>query len=184
MEEIQPNTARGPVRDASSSFFENLFYQVEAGKLQSFDDLFEALSDEHIDSTSAIDLDLDDQLSLLEWNAEDYDISLGEVDLDKLRSRLEELAGSAIHYMAQAMVREKLEDLKTLMDNNDLSLDQVSRTSSLGMYPHAAEREEGLHCTVYEYRGIEGGELDIDLWHYVHEPLRVYIQQNLPKEQD
>jgi hypothetical protein len=134
-------------------------------RIESIEDVREQLGDLlQLDGTEAIDLSLEDRLNLIEEHAAGLDLGIGTVSADTLRIRIEELACVIISRLGEERAQEALQDLERFVDEQDLRASDMTRENHYEELPHNAERSEGEQCTVYEYRCVEG--LDVDIYAY------------------
>lgn len=168
------------VTDAIDAQTAYLLDQVlQHGKsIESIEDVREQLGDLlQLDGTEAIDLSLDDKLHLIEEHATDLDLGIGTVSTDTLRIRIEELACMIIARLGEERANEALQDLERFVDEHDLRISDMTRENHYGHLPHQAERSEGEQCTVYEYRCVEG--LDVDVYAYSVGGFTVYFEKRV-----
>ncbi len=138
---------------------------LERQDIEDTHDLYDMLGETPFDDTLAVDLSLDDRLSLAEQYADDYGFELGEVEIAHLRSRIETLAILVIHQLGLERAHEHLSALLTAMEEHGLSISQLRSNNPHGWARHYAERDEGSF-QVYQYRNLEGEKIHVDLYEY------------------
>ena len=178
MRNIDNIDIRNTVEDIADLFMDEVLYHIDKNR-EDLSNLAEILDDRCVDDTNAVDLNLNEKLVVLEHYADDYEVQLVGISVQNLRGRVETAACLVLHRLAQEHAREVLDDFEELLDENDLSLSQVTRSNEFGWFVHRSERQEGDHCDVYEYRGIEAGEVNVDVWHYMRGRFEVYIIKSL-----
>lgn len=178
-----PYAAREAIESRASYIWENLFYCLENGTADTLEELEDEIDDHMSDGTNAVNLDLEDRLSVCEYLSEETgweDVSVrtwGEI-----RSAIEGTADACIEEYAKSACREALEELGDLLDTLGLDLTAVRRENGFGWAVHRAEREES-EGYVYEYRGVEGGEIDVDVWQVeILSGVKVYLYVFLTDE--
>lgn len=165
---------RNAVEDIADLFLDEALHHIDKNR-EDLSNLSEILDDRSVDDTNAIDLNLNEKLEVLEHYAGDYEVQLVDISIQNLRGRIEAAACLVLHRLAQEHAQEVLDDFDEILEDNDLSLSQVTRSNEFGWFVHRSERDEGEHCDVYEYRGIEAGEVNVDVWHYMRDRFEVYI---------
>jgi len=179
MRNIENIEIRNAVEDIADLFLDEVLHHIDKNR-EDLSCLSEILDARNVDDTNAIDLNLDEKLVVLEHYAQDFDTQFSEdTNIENLRGRVETAANLVLHRLAQEHAREVLDDFEELLDENDFSLSQVSRSNEFGWFVHRSERDEGYHCQVYEYRGIEAGEVNVDVWHYMQNRFEVYIIKSI-----
>lgn len=166
------------INTACSRQFDLLFSQLEDGVVQTIDSCRETLQDWTEDETLAIDLTLEDQLSLLEEHGPDHDLTLEPVDWDTLRIRIESLSASLIAMEGERRALEVFDEVADLLDDFDLPCTALLSANPYGCFRHYAERDEAP-WHVYEYRNIEGEGIHIDLYEQDLYGIRIYVRHQL-----
>ncbi len=159
------------IEEAVDSAVTNIVEQVIIGRLEDEQELtrqeaMDAIADCEGSDCAAIDLNLDQQLTVVEWCADDYGYDDMRLPLDSLRSQIESYATLFLQLLAESRTYGIFEELFDFMEEYDLEPDHMRESNSLGWLPHQAEREEGSSCTVYEYRNVEEPGNHIDVWEY------------------
>jgi hypothetical protein len=115
-----------------------------------------------VDGTEIVGMSLDEQLDLVEEHAADLDLRLASVDIESLRAQVETLAAHTVHALGEEQAAELLLDLEDFMTRHGLEVTDMISGNHLGHLPHRSERDEADGCVVYEYRNVDG--LDVDVY--------------------
>ena len=114
-----------------------------------------------LDGTEVLGLDLDQQLGLVEDYADELDLQLDSADIDRLRFQVASLAAQVVARLGEERARELLLDLERFMNRRDLDLESLTMVNHLSIVAHQSERTESDGTTVYEYRGLDGVDIDV-----------------------
>lgn len=146
----------------ADAILEVVLWRIENDEISDISGCFRTIDDTHLDDTAAIDLDLDDQLTVLEHYGDDYGFDPGNLSFNDLRSRIEGFAAVVICSLAEEEVRVKIEVLEDFMNRYGFDFGNVATENGLRWFRHYAERSERNDCQIYEYRNIDG--VHVDLW--------------------
>ncbi len=161
----EPNfEQRQRIDGAAESFFEQILWKIREGEVSSMEQVREAVHECDWNECAAIGLSLEDELDLVQVFGPDYDLDLGEVSLDNLQGRLEQLAVAVINYRAEEQVAEKLEEIQNLMEEHGLDFDQIAGANRLENFAHRTERYPEEGWTVFEYKDVEAPGKSVDVW--------------------
>jgi|GEM_PF-6831927 len=163
--EYEPNyDQQQSIDGAADSFFEQILWKIKQGEVSNSDQLREALYECDWNECATIGLSLQEELELVQMYGPDFDLELGEVTLENLQGRIEQLAVAVIHYLAEQKVAERLGEIEDLMEEHGLEFEGISDCNRLEYFPHRAERDMGDGCTVFEYRQVEDPGQAVDVW--------------------
>jgi hypothetical protein len=163
--EFEPNyDQQQSIDGAADSFFEQILWKIKEGEVANYDQLREAIHECDWNECAAIGLSLQEELELVQIYGPDFDLELGEVTLENLQGRIEQLAVAVIHYLAEQEVAERLGQIEDLIEEHGLEFDEVSDCNRLLYFTHQAERRPTDSCTVYEYRSKQGRGQAVDVW--------------------
>lgn len=157
------------IEHVTGRFLDCAVETLERDDVDTVHDVYDALTEEMIDDSLSIGLDLDERLSLAEEYADDYGLELGEVTINDLRARIEILAVLVLHQLGLERAHQHLSVLENTMSDHGLTLSQLRSDNPHGWARHWAERDEE-HFQVYEYRNLEGEQIHVDLWEYLDLP--------------
>ena len=177
---IEPHSARKAVENIADGFIDIALSQLIDKTAESVAEVVQDLADEPIDDASAYPMTLADQVRLLENHGDDADVFLDDLTLDNLRSRIEAMSCLVIHQLAQQVAESFFSILEEVMDEHDLGVSQMTESNEFGWAVHRAERDEGEHCTVYEYRDAD--ECNVDVWHFFRGSWDVYFNEWIDPE--
>ena len=173
-----PSEFESSIRPIAEGMMENIIYFLRDHPQADLDELREELSSLPIDSTNAVDLSLSERFSVVDEYADKLELALVDATIDNVRLQIETLAGRALHFAAQEQVSEVLNDMNAFLEDRDLEFGKISETNPFGWAAHQSERDED-DFTVYEYRGLEAGEIDVDVWHYQKNRWSLYVSEYL-----
>jgi len=182
LDHIEPHSARQAVEKLADGSIDYAISKLLANTAESIAEVVEDLADEPIDDANASHMTLEDQVRLLENHGDDVDVILDDLTLDNLRTRIEAMSCLVIHQLAQQVAESFFSILEEVMDEHDLDVSQMTDSNEFGWAVHRAERDEGEHCTVYEYRNAD--ECDVDVWHFFRGSWEVYFNQWIDSEED
>lgn len=174
LDHIEPYSARQAVETAADGFIDIALHCLQTKTAESIDEVLQSIADESMDDTAAFHMSLEDQMHLLEHHGDEAEGCGKAFTLDNLRGQIESMSCSVIHRLAQQVAEDFFTCLDEVMDEHDLDLSQMSDGNAFGWAVHRAERDEGEHCTVYEYRNAD--ECDVDIWHFFRGSWEVYFQ--------
>ena len=176
-----PINAKHAINARSEAILSDIMFMIERGEISDIDGCYTVVDDTHLDDAAAIYLDLDEQLTLLEWHADDYGLEFDDVSLGELRMKIEGYAASLVCILAQAEARSAVRDLETFLDENGFEFEEIASRNGYEWARHYAEREED-DAQVYEYRDVEG-EIHVDVWEYVVSPgITLFLNRALDAE--
>jgi len=155
---------RQRVDGAAESFFEQILWKIQEGQVCSMEQVREAVHECDWNECAAIELSLEDELDLVQTFGPNYELDLGEVTLDNLQGRLEQLAVAVIHYLAEEQAAERLREIEDFMDEHGLEFDEIAGVNRLENLPPRSERYPEEGCTVFEYRDVEAPGRSVDVW--------------------
>jgi len=138
----------------------------------------EAAEDWYVDECLILDLDLDDRLTLLGHYAQDYDLELGAVTIEELRSRIETMTAMVVGYLGEERARDAFREIEELLDEKDLPVEDLLADNPYELFRHYAERQEPP-WSVYEYRNLEGEGIHVDLYEMTVAGVSFYVRQQL-----
>ena len=177
-----PRKVKHAIDARTDLILEGVMYGIEHGKLEDIDDCDTAIDDTCLDSTAAVDLDLDDKVTLIELQADEYGLELSTDSLRDISRRLENLATTLICRLAENDARSAVFELDMFLDENEFEFKEIALRNPYGWARHYAEREED-DAQVYEYRNVEG-EIHVDVWEYELMPGRnVYLKRFLKPDE-
>ena len=177
-----PRKVKNAIDARADLILEGVIYGIEHGKLEDIDDCDASIADTRLDSTAAVDLDLDDKVTLIELQADEYGLELVDGPLRDIGRRLEDLATTLICYLAEDDARSAVFGLDMFLDENGFEFEEIVLSNPYGWARHYAEREEE-DAYVYEYRNVEG-EIHVDVWEYELMPGRnVYLKRFLKPDE-
>ena len=177
----QPGT-NSTLEDAVSNIVCQVIERLDEGP-HDRDGFQELISESEGDETAAIGLSFEERLEFIEEGVDE--LGWGELtfNLENLRFEIESHAVMFIHLLAESRAYQIFEELYDFMDEHDLEPEQMRGASNFGWLAHRAERDEGSHCTVYEYRHVEEVGNHIDVWEYrLPSGERVWFEQRLSDE--
>lgn len=174
---FEPNPEqRRRIVAATSSFFEQIFFGIDEGKLTTIEECIEAVTECSWNECTIIGLDLRDQLDLAQEFGPDLGLELHAGGLENLRSEIERIATAVIHHLAEQRAVEHLEELQDLMMEHGLTLRNLRLEDPHGCFAHQSERYPKPGVVVYEYRGLEESDQAVDVWQVdLGEAWRVYF---------
>ncbi|MCB1055060.1 MAG: hypothetical protein KDD11_06055 [Acidobacteria bacterium] len=170
--------ANDAVDTACARQLELIEYRLRYDPRATLEECREALEDWSVDECLVLDLDLDDQLTLLENYGDDYGIDLAGVTLDDLRTRIESLSALVVTYLGEDRARSAFQEVEDLLEEHDLSLDSLLPDNPYSCFPHHAERDEPP-WQVYEYRNLEGEGIDADVYELEVAGVRLWVRKQL-----
>ncbi|MDY7091805.1 MAG: hypothetical protein SX243_02420 [Acidobacteriota bacterium] len=173
--------ANEAIDTACARQLELIEYRLRHDPRATLEECREALEDWALDECLVIDLDLDEQLTILEEYGDDYGLDLNGLTLDNLRTRIESLSALVISYLGEARARSALQVVEDLLDDLDLPLSALLPDNPYSSFAHHAERDEPP-WQVYEYRQVEG-ELDVDLYELTVAGVRLWVRKELHSEE-
>lgn len=178
-----PAEFRNTIHDMASDFLDQVMFDVfrmsedDRAKIDfEMEDLRQKLLDLPIDDTNAIRLSVDEQLRVLETSEYTENAMPNAVGVEQIRSQIEMAVCFVLHEEAMAISQAVLSDLEGWLENASFELSQVEQKNRFGWAVHTAEREDE-DTTIYEYRNIEG--MDVDVWHFRNELLEVFVCEYL-----
>jgi hypothetical protein len=169
--------ANEAIDTACARQLELIEYRLRHDPRATLEECREALEDWALDECLVIDLDLDEQLTVLEEYGDDYGLDLDGLTLDNLRSRIESLSALVISYLGEERARNAFQVVEDLLEDLDLPLSALLPDNPYSCFAHHAERDEPP-WQVYEYRAIEG-ELDVDLYELTVAGVRLWARRPL-----
>lgn len=147
-------------------------------KRASLEECREAAQDWYVDECLILDLDLDDRLTLLDHYAQDYDLELGSVTIEELRSRIETMTAMVVGYLGEERARDAFREIEELLDDKDLPFESLLADNPYELFRHYAERDESPWM-VFEYRNLEGEGIHVDLYELTVAGVNFYVRQQL-----
>lgn len=154
--------ARDAVETHAHRMLEHIQHRLQQNLVADISELREELSDLLCrDGTEILGLCLDEQLDLVEEYADELDLQLDNVAIDSLRFQIGSLSADVVAHLGEQRAHDLLIELEQYMNRHDLDLENLIATNHLGMVPHQSERRESDGSTVYEYRGVEGVDIDV-----------------------
>jgi len=143
------------------SLLEQLQWSLSNREVSTIEGCRERLADAlRADGTESLDMSLDDKVDAIEEHAADTDIS-APFEPETIRQRIEEAANHIVVRLGGQRAMDLLDELEKHMSCNDLELSDMVSANYLAHLPHRAERSEGDGFTVYEYRNIDGFDVDL-----------------------
>ena len=141
---------------------EHIQYQLHNNLITNLDEFHDELSSLLcLDGTEVLGLSLDEQLGLVEDYANEFGLQLDNMDIDSLRLQIDSLSAQVVAHLGEEHARELLLDLEHYMNRHDLDLQHLTLGNHLSVVAHQGERTEPDGSTVYEYRGIDGMNIDV-----------------------
>lgn len=179
-----PTSARTAVKDQTLGILDNVRFLVRESKIRTFDDIREAIEDDPYDETAAVSVSVEDCVTLIECHAEDLGVERIDVHVRQLSQEIEATAAQIVCQLAVDEALELLEGLEELCDDHDFDASDLLPENQFAMFSHAGQEEPDDDCVVYKYRGIEGGEIDVDVWEYEFPgtDFKLYINQYVDDE--
>jgi hypothetical protein len=165
-DEHLPANARAEIRERVIGILDSLRYLVRSKEVDTFDDLREAVDDMPYDETAAIDLSVQDCVTLIDIYAEDVGVEKIEVPADELATKIEEIAAQIVCHFAIDEARELVDGLENLCDEFGFDASDLRPENEYGMFAHAREDEPADDCVVYQYRNVESEEVHVNVWEY------------------
>lgn len=157
-----PYEVRKAVMDRTEVTLDDIVSMIDRNEITNIDGCYRFIDESHADETDVADLDLNRQLTLLEYHAEDYDLELHVTSARDLRVTIEGLSADLVYYLANSEARSAINELKELMRKQGFDFEVIAARNPYSWASHFAERDED-GCEVYEYRNIEG-EIHADVW--------------------
>jgi hypothetical protein len=170
------------VSDVATGMLEEVLYKLTEERTESFETCREAVLDSNVDETAIIGLSVDDEIDLIEQFADDFGLDLGSVTPDGLRNRIDGVATWIVRSLGEQEALEAIETLEKFMEEYELKFSNIVSGNNHGWARHFAERGEGDHCWVYEYRNLEGEEIHIDVWEYKQKGLEITFEKYVDAE--
>ena len=176
-----PIIVKHSINARTECILEGIIYGIEHGAIKDIDGCNAFIDDTPGDDTAAIELGLDDRLTLVEWHAEDFGLEFNG-SLGDIRRTIEDYAAYLICSLAEGEVRSAVFELEMFLDENDFELEEIASNNVYAWARHYAEREED-DAYVYEYRNVEG-DIHVDVWEYELMPGRkVYLNRVLEADE-
>jgi hypothetical protein len=172
---------REAVSDVAVGMLEEVIHKLTEEQTESFETCRETIYDTNVDETAIIGLSLEDEIDLIEQYADEFGFVIGEIAPDNLRYRIEGISTWIVRYLAEQEAMEAITALENYMTEHDLEFSNIVSGNSHGWARHYAERGEGDHGWVYEYRNLEGEEIHIDVWEYKHKGLEITFEKYIDK---
>jgi len=149
------------VEAVTRNLLEQLQWSVSNHEVATIEDCREKMADAlRSDGTESLDMSLDDKVDAIEERAADTDLS-GPFEPEIIRLRIEEAANHIVVRLGGQRAMDLLDELEQVMSCHDLEVSDMVSGNYLAHLPHRAERSEGEGFTVYEYRNIDGFDIDI-----------------------
>lgn len=157
-----PTEVKDVITTRAQMMLDDIVIMIHRGEIRDVDGCYRFVDEAHVDETDVSDLDLDRQLTLLEYHAEDYDLGIQGICVEDLRTTIENLAATLVCYLAQTEALGSISELEEVIDVNGFELGDITASNSYAGATHRRESELN-GCTIYEYRNIDG-EIHADVW--------------------
>ncbi len=160
---------------ATTFLLERAEWLISEQKAETLSDCYETIQDNMLDEFVVINLNLDEQLGLIEDHAEEYSLKLDSMDIDSIRSQICSHAAQIIARLAEERAIELYEEFESFIDDHDLEFSNVTNCNPFDWASHVREKRVGDRCTVYQYRDVEG--VNVDIWEYELKPkCMIYLE--------
>lgn len=176
-----PHEVRKAVTDRAEVTLDDIVRMIDRSEITDINGCYRFIDESHADETDVADLDLDRQLTLLEYHADDYDLEVHVTSARDLRATIEGLSADLVYYLANSEARIAINELDELMRKQGFDFEDIAERNPYSWASHFAERDEN-GCEVYEYRNIEG-EIHADVWEKeLFGEVRVFLIQPVDSE--
>jgi hypothetical protein len=157
-----PTDVKAAITTLAQAMLEGTIIMIDRDEIRGMDGCYRFIEESHFDGADDCELNLDDQLTLLEYHADDYDLSIKGISVEDLRTTIEELALELVSSLAQTEALSSISELEEIIDVNGFEFDEITASNPYAGATHRRESELN-GCTIYEYRNLEG-EIHADVW--------------------